>query len=104
TGNEDKQESSYQDSFHCESLRSLRLGSRPEGTYITILIIDECAECCGKPWSDEFLSAKEEIENSPPQSIHGDVKSYSPCPVVFVADSALSRWQHVSGHSHHWNG
>jgi len=25
--------------------------------------IDECPECLAKPWSDEFLSAKAEIEN-----------------------------------------
>ena len=25
--------------------------------------IDECPECLGKPWSDDFLSAKAEIEN-----------------------------------------
>jgi hypothetical protein len=24
--------------------------------------IDECPECAGKPWSEEFLEAKEEIE------------------------------------------
>ncbi len=24
--------------------------------------IDECPECAGKPWSQEFLEAKEEIE------------------------------------------
>ena len=24
--------------------------------------IDECPECLGKPWSDDFLSAKAEIE------------------------------------------
>jgi hypothetical protein len=24
--------------------------------------IDECPECVGKPWSEEFLGAKEEIE------------------------------------------
>jgi hypothetical protein len=24
--------------------------------------IDECPECAGKPWSDDFLAAKEEIE------------------------------------------
>ena len=24
--------------------------------------IDECPECVGKPWSEEFLEAKEEIE------------------------------------------
>jgi hypothetical protein len=24
--------------------------------------MDECPECVGKPWSDEFLEAKEEIE------------------------------------------
>jgi hypothetical protein len=24
--------------------------------------IDECPECAGKPWSEEFLQAKEEIE------------------------------------------
>jgi hypothetical protein len=34
--------------------------------------IDECPECLGKPWSEEFLSAKAEIEgesetNPPPQ-------------------------------------
>ncbi len=26
--------------------------------------IDECAECSGKQWSEEFLSAKAEIENN----------------------------------------
>ena len=25
--------------------------------------IDECPECLGKPWSDDFLNAKAEIEN-----------------------------------------
>jgi Zn-finger nucleic acid-binding protein len=25
--------------------------------------IDECPECLGKPWSDDFLSAKTEIDN-----------------------------------------
>jgi len=24
--------------------------------------IDECPECAGKPWSEEFLDAKDEIE------------------------------------------
>jgi hypothetical protein len=24
--------------------------------------IDECPECAGKPWSEEFLEAKDEIE------------------------------------------
>lgn len=32
--------------------------------------IDECAECEGQPWSDEFLAIKAEIENSPPETIH----------------------------------
>ena len=26
--------------------------------------IDECPECAGKPWSEEFLEAKEEIEGA----------------------------------------
>jgi hypothetical protein len=25
-------------------------------------MIDECPECAGKPWSEEFLEAKDEIE------------------------------------------
>jgi len=32
--------------------------------------IDECPECLGKPWSEEFLSVKAEIENENPTSIH----------------------------------
>ena len=32
--------------------------------------IDECPECLGKPWSDEFLAAKAEIESKDPNSIH----------------------------------
>jgi hypothetical protein len=36
-------------------------------------IVDECAECAGKPWSDEFLAAKEDfedVEDTPPKTIH----------------------------------
>jgi hypothetical protein len=30
-----------------------------------------CPECLGKPWSEEFLSVKAQIENeAPPSSIH----------------------------------
>ena len=32
-------------------------------------IVNECAECSGKSWSEEFLSAKAEIERSLPESI-----------------------------------
>lgn len=36
--------------------------------------IDECAECQGKPWSDEFLEVKaeieSEIESEGPETIH----------------------------------
>jgi len=35
--------------------------------------IDECPECLGLPWSDEFLAAKAEIEGQnapPPSTIH----------------------------------
>lgn len=33
--------------------------------------IDECPECLGKPWSEEFLSVKAQIEgDTPPASIH----------------------------------
>ena len=32
--------------------------------------IDECPECLGKPWNEEFLSAKEEIEGNDPPTIH----------------------------------
>jgi hypothetical protein len=30
--------------------------------------IDECAECQGKPWSEEFLAAKAEIESAGPEN------------------------------------
>src|SRR6266403_5379093 len=33
--------------------------------------IDECPECAGKPWSEEFIEAKEEIE--------GPDKTLLPC-------------------------
>lgn len=33
--------------------------------------IDECPECQGKTWSDEFLTMKEEMEvDQPPGTIH----------------------------------
>jgi hypothetical protein len=32
-------------------------------------IVDECAECAGKPWSQEFLEAKAEIEKAHPTTI-----------------------------------
>jgi hypothetical protein len=35
--------------------------------------IDECPECLGKPWSDEFLAVKAQIERDnapPPSTIH----------------------------------
>jgi hypothetical protein len=35
--------------------------------------IDECPECLGKPWSDEFLAVKAQIESenaAPPSTIH----------------------------------
>ena len=31
--------------------------------------IDECAECSGKPWSEEFLCAKAEIEHMVRRSV-----------------------------------
>ena len=31
--------------------------------------IDECAECLGKPWGEEFLAVKAEIENDSSNSI-----------------------------------
>lgn len=31
--------------------------------------IHECPECCGKPWSQEFLAIKAEIESQHPQTI-----------------------------------
>jgi hypothetical protein len=41
-------------------------GSSSEGTcyhcFAVGSTIDECPECVGKPWSEEFLEAKEEIE------------------------------------------
>jgi len=41
-------------------------GASTEGTcYHCFAIgntIDECPECVGKPWSEEFLEAKDEIE------------------------------------------
>jgi hypothetical protein len=41
-------------------------GTRSEGTcYHCFAIgatIDECPECAGKPWSEEFLETKSEIE------------------------------------------
>jgi len=33
-------------------------------------IADECAECAGKPWSEEFLAAKAEIEGENPKRVH----------------------------------
>lgn len=33
-------------------------------------IADECAECAGKPWSEEFLAAKAEIEGENQETIH----------------------------------
>ncbi len=32
--------------------------------------IDECPECLGKPWSEEFLETKAKIDNDFPTSIH----------------------------------
>ncbi len=41
-------------------------GASTKGTcyhcYAVGNIVDECPECAGKPWSEEFLEAKEEIE------------------------------------------
>ena len=41
-------------------------GASSEGTcyhcFAVGSTIDECPECAGKPWSDEFLEAKDEIE------------------------------------------
>lgn len=32
-------------------------------------IVDECPECRGKPWSEEFLAVQAEIESEHPQTI-----------------------------------
>lgn len=32
-------------------------------------IMDECPECLGKPWSEEFLSVKAEVEKKYPARI-----------------------------------
>ncbi|MFZ0278803.1 MAG: hypothetical protein WA254_23925 [Candidatus Sulfotelmatobacter sp.] len=41
-------------------------GASSDGTcyhcYAVSNMIDECPECAGKPWSEEFLEAKDEIE------------------------------------------
>jgi hypothetical protein len=60
TGNSNESSSS-----HARNARNFR-ATAPTGPVITAFAvanaIDECPECVGKPWSEEFLEAKEAIE------------------------------------------